>query len=357
MKSICYVGFDIHKKVIAYCVKEADGTVIEEGVLAARRQVLREWARRLGRPWIGAMEATLFTGWIYDTFLPHAQALKVAHPKMLKAITASKKKNDRVDARKIADALRADLLPECHMASARIRELRRLLRYRNLVVRQAVTMKNKMAGLLMEVGAEYNKKRLHGKRYFAEFLESVEEVPESVVGLLRMSRASVEMFDGAQRQLLDALAGDKALGERVALLRSIPGVGEVTALTWALEVGDVTRFASRNRLISYCGLCSAQRESAGKTIRGPLSKERNKHLQRVLIEAAKLAPRWNPALAALREREVARGDKNRATLAVARRLACFLLAVDRRGTAFEQGDEPALAEGRGTGRTRAVTAA
>ena len=226
---------------------------------------------------------------------------------MLKAITASKKKNDRVDARKIADALRADLLPECHMASARIRELRRLLRYRNLVVRQAVTMKNKMAGLLMEVGAEYNKKRLHGKRYFAEFLESVEEVPESVVGLLRMSRASVEMFDGAQRQLLDALAGDKALGERVALLRSIPGVGEVTAL----EVGDVTRFASRNRLISYCGLCSAQRESAGKTIRGPLSKERNKHLQRVLIEAAKLAPRWNPALAALREREVARGDARR----------------------------------------------
>ena len=70
-----------------------------------------EWAVSLEHPWNGAMEATLFTGWIYDFLKPYARELKVAHPAMLKAISASKKKNDRDDAERIADLLRCDLLP------------------------------------------------------------------------------------------------------------------------------------------------------------------------------------------------------------------------------------------------------
>ena len=61
------------------------------------------------------MEATIFTGWVYDFLKPYAVDLKVAHPEMLKAITTAKKKNDRADAEKIADLLRVNLLPECHM--------------------------------------------------------------------------------------------------------------------------------------------------------------------------------------------------------------------------------------------------
>ncbi len=72
------------------------------------------------------------------------------------------------------------------MASEEMRELRRILRYRNLVVRTAVKMKNKMSGLLMEVGASYNKKRLHGEKYFNELLEKVEDVPPSVIDLLKL---------------------------------------------------------------------------------------------------------------------------------------------------------------------------
>jgi transposase len=106
-------------------------------------------------------------------------------------------------------------------------------------------------------------------------------------------------------------------------------VGPVTALTWALEIAEPQRFSSVGRAVSYCGLCAAQRESAGKTQRMPLSKQRNKHLQHVLIEAAKLAPRYNPELKAVYERELQRGSPNRATLAVARKLVAYLLAVDR----------------------------
>ncbi len=72
------------------------------------------------------------------------------------------------------------------------------------------------------------------------------------------------------------------------------------------------------------------KSSAGKQQRGPISKQRNRWLQTTLIEAAKLAPRWNPQLAALHARELERGHRNRATLAVARKLVAYLLAVDKR---------------------------
>ena len=121
----------------------------------------------------------------------------------------------------------------------------------------------------------------------------------------------------------------------MARLTAIRGVGEVLALTWALEIGDPHRFGTIGQAISYCGLCSVQDNSAGKDRRGPISKKRNKHLQNMLIEAAKLAPRWNPQLAAVHQRQLQRGNRNRATLAVARKLVGYLLATDESGKPFE----------------------
>lgn len=334
MTTLYYIGLDIHKKVIAYCIKGIDGRLIGEGKIEATRRALDEWANALPGPWLGAMEATIFTGWIYDYLTPHAVELKVAHPEMLKAITAAKKKNDRADAEKIVDLLRVNLLPECHMLPEDIRELRRILRYRSHVVRTAVKMQNKMSGLLMEVGAGYNKKRLRGKRYFNTLLETVDEIPQSVKELLKLSRAGFEMFHAIQKRLIKALRSNSLIHDRVRRLMTIRGIGEVTALTWVLEIGDPVRFNSIRQAISYCGLCSAQRESAGKEQRGPISKKRNKHLQTTLIEAAKIAPHWNPQLAAVHDRELKKGNRNRATLAVARRLVAYMMAVDKSGKDF-----------------------
>lgn len=336
MESIYYVGLDVHKKTIAYCIKNISGKTMRQGAVNAERKALLQWLAELPGPWMGALEATLFTGWIYDFLKPHAVELKVAHPEMLKAITAAKKKNDRADAEKLADLLRVNLLPECTMMPEELRELRRILRYRNLVVRSAVQMKNKMAGLMMEVGATYDKKRLYGRKYFNQLMERVEDVPDSVKELLQLSRSNLELFTAIQKKLIKALRDNPLIRNRVQCLMSIAGVGEIVALTWVLEIGDPARFSSSREAISYCGLCSAQRESAGKEQRGPLSKKRNKHLQTMLIEAAKLAPKWNRHLAALHEKELAKGNRNRATLAVARKLVEYMLAVDRRGTPFEE---------------------
>ncbi len=339
MTTLYYIGLDIHKKVIAYCIKAIDGRLVGAGTIAATRKALDEWMKGLPGPWIGAMEATIFTGWIYDYLTPNAVELKVAHPAMLKAITAAKKKNDSSDAERMADLLRVNLLPECFMLSEEIRELRRVLRYRHHVVHTSVKMQNKMAGLLMEVGAEYSKKRLRGKKYFKNLLESADEIPPSVKELLQMSRAGYEMFQTAQKRIVKALQTNDLIHERVQRLMTIQGVGEITALTWVLEIGDPSRFNSIRKAVSYCGLCSAQRESAGKEQRGPISKKRNKHLQTILIEAAKIAPHWNPKLAALREKELKKGNKNRATLAVARKLVAYMMAVDKNGVGFVAQEE------------------
>ena len=220
-----YIGLDIHKKTISYCIKEQDGTVCGEGTIPATREKLDRWMDTLAQPWTAAMEATMFTGWVYDHLLPRAAAVKVGHPLMLRAIAAAKKKNDRLDAAKLADCLRCDILPEAYMASSEIRERRRTLRYRNLLVRQTVQCKNKIAQMLMEAGVSYNKEKLHQRGYFHELLATSPDINESLRPLLRLSRENIVRLRRTDAALLRSLKRDPLLNERVKRLMSIPAVG------------------------------------------------------------------------------------------------------------------------------------
>ena len=109
--------------------------------------------------------------------------------------------------------------------------------------------------------------------------------------LLKLSRATIVRLQKTDYALVSSLERDPLLADRIRRLRTVPGVEPITALTWALEMGDVSRFPSIRKAISYCGLCGAEKSSADKVMRTPLSKQRNKHIQHVLVEAAKLAPR------------------------------------------------------------------
>src|SRR6266700_495066 len=198
MEPMYYIGLDVHKRKISYCVKDSSGKVFAEGLLPATRLDLDLWMKTLPQPWSAAMEATMFTGWIYDHLKPHAAVLKVAHPLMLRAIAAAKKKNDRIDAGKICDCLRCDFLPECYMASTAIREL----------------------------------------------LARNPDIDEGLGSLLRLCRETVVRLQKTESALVRSLERDPLLLDRVERLMTIPAVGPITALTWALEVGDVQRFSS-----------------------------------------------------------------------------------------------------------------
>jgi transposase len=334
-----YIGLDVHKKTISYCVKDAAGKIHQEGKIGSTRRELDAWIKTLPLPRMMAMEATISTGWIYDHLLPHAEKVKVAHPLMLRAIAAAKRKNDKIDASKIADCLRCDFLPECYMTSTEIRDRRRTLRYRGLLVKQMVQMKNRISGLLMETGVSYNKQRLHKVGYFADLMSSNEEIDDSIRPLLKLSRETIARSQKLDYALVSSLERDPLLAERLERLRTVPGVGPITALTWVLEIGDVARFQSIKQAISYCGLCGAEKSSADKVMRTPISKQRNKHIQQVLVEAAKLAPRQSHELAMIYEKEKQRGNRNRATLAVARKMVAWMVAVERRKQDFVPAEE------------------
>ena len=220
------------------------------------------------------------------------------------------------------------------MAPSAIRERRRTLRYRNLLVRQMAQMKIKISTLLMEAGVSYNKQRLHKAGYFRELLATNPDIDAGLRSLLRQCRQLVVRLGKTESALTRSLQQDRLLTERVERLMSIPGIGPIGALTWALEVGEVQRFSSIKKAISYCGLCGAEKSSGNTVQRTPLSKQRNKHLQTTPIEAAKMAPRYSPTMALLYDREKQKGNANRATPAVARKLVAYLMAVDRGQTHF-----------------------
>ncbi len=292
-----YVGLDVHRKTISYCVKTSDGRIVRESSIPSNRDALSKWAQSLDQPWCGGLEATICSHWIYQHLKPYAQELKMAAPVRLKAIAAGKRKSDCLDARMLADLLRRNLFPECYVMPPDYADLRRQLRYRALLVRTQVQFKNKTAGLLIENGVEYETNRLHQKKYFAKLLETSPPMPEQLKRLLGFNRMEIETLRRIDRSIISSLQCDPLLADRVARLRTIDGVGAIAALTWALETGEPSRFPNANHALSYCGLCSPQRESAGVAKRSPLSKQRNRFLQTTLVEAAHLAPRFNEACA------------------------------------------------------------
>src|SRR6516165_7364215 len=129
-----------------------------------------------------------------------------------------------------------------------------------------------------EAGISYNKSKLHKAGYFRELLASNPDINESLRSLLRQCREMVVRLSKMETALIHSLQQDPLLAERVERLMSIPAIGPITALTWALEIGEVQRISSIKKAISYCGLCGAEKSSGDTVRRTPLSKQRNKHL-------------------------------------------------------------------------------
>jgi transposase len=165
-------------------------------------------------------------------------------------------------------------------------------------------------------------------------METNQDIGRALRPLLTICRETIVRIGKTESALIRSLRRDPLLQARVERLMTIPAVGPITALTWVLEVDDVARFHSVKQAVSYCGLCGAERSSAETIKRMPISKQRNKHLQSVLIEAAKLGPRLSPDLALIYDTEKQKGHANRASIAVARKLVAYLLAVDRSGREF-----------------------
>jgi transposase len=270
-----------------------------------------------------------------------ASVMRLGLAASMKEVFPGKHKSDRNDARRFADMCRNQLVRTVYVMSPALRALRQQLRVRRLLQRQIVQLKNRMAALLMEAGIVFAARKLHTERYYKQLLANP-TTPKGVRSRLRMLHSVQGTLHQMQKAIFRNLESAPELKERLQRLRTIPGVGRMMALTWALEVGDVKRLPSYSKAISYCGLISAQNESAGKSRSGPLSKVRNPELQTVLIEVAQVAPRLYWRYRELHDKIAKTRHHNAATIRVARQLVRYLLAVDRSGQPFQKAEPPVV---------------
>ena len=124
-----------------------------------------------------------------------------------------------------------------------------MLRYRTLLVRQMVQLKTRLASLLMETGVSYDRQQLHRLGFVSELLAN-EDAIKSIRPLLRVSQDSILRLRHIESALIRPLERDPLLAERVRRLQTVPCVGRITALTWALEMGDISRFRSIRQAIT-----------------------------------------------------------------------------------------------------------
>ena len=321
-----FIGLDVHKDFCEVAISDG-GKAHSAGRVKTTRAELELFAQSLGQDDKVALEATGNSLAIARLLEPHVGGVVIANSRRLRAIYEAKVKNDRVDARTLAELLAADLLPRVWMPDERTRLLRRLTSRRAQLVRHASRLKSHIhATLQRNLTTEVPATDLFGKcgRAWLDSLELPLDERQTVESDLRRLDFSLK-----ERELLDCEIATIALDSaEIRRLMTIPGVDVVTAATMMAVIGDIARFPSARHLVGYVGLDARVRQSGAAAPRtGRISKEGAREARRVLVEAAWAAQRAPGPLRAFGQRIAARRGKQVAAVAVARKLSvlCFHL--------------------------------
>jgi transposase len=341
-----YVGLDVHQKRSSICILDRDGKQVK------RLEVKGSWARvvdavaQVPGPFSVCYEASCGYGYLYEKLAPLARHVAVAHPGQLRLIYRSKKKNDRVDAAKLAKLLYLDLVPQVHVPRADVRAWRALITYRHKLMSKRVAVKNQIRALLRGLGiVAPSGKRLwsnKGLKWLKE--QSLSESAPSESDALRrdMSIEELQEINTKIRRVEKELNRRADAHPGVTLLKTIPGVGVRTAEAVVAHLDDVSRFSRNKQVGSYFGLIPCQDQSAGKDRLGHITKDGPPAVRKLLCEAAWQGIRRSPALKSFFER-VTRGEADRrkiALVATAHHLARVMAAMLRTGEVWREHVRP-----------------
>jgi transposase len=277
-----YVGLDVHSKQSSLCILNSGGGMVNQIQLNGPRATVVDQLRQLKEPFSICYEASCGYGHLYEQLRPLAAHVSVAHPGKLRLIYGSKRKNDRVDAQKLAKLLLLDLVPPVHVPNIDVRGWRSLILLRQRVLQQVVRAKNQIRGVLREhdiSGAKW----LWSKKQLA-WLESLELHP---IAKLRLELAIEEFksLNAKMKRIERELQRYADAHPAVALLMTIPGVGIRTAETFVAWVDDITRFRNNRRLGSYFGLVPCQDASADRNRLGHITRDGPPVMRKLLCEA------------------------------------------------------------------------
>jgi transposase len=330
-----YAGCDLHKQTISVCVMNPARQIVKrQRLLCANEEAIRRFFEELGA-FEAVVEATASYEWFVRLIEPTARRIVLAHPKKLRVIAESTRKSDQLDAQVLAEFLALDMIPASYRPTPRQREHRQLVRQRDRIQRRLTSVKNRIRRML----ANYNADR--PRLFNAEGLAFLRQSHLSAADRFSMNQF-LEEYDFGKRQLkaaeqqIEAFAASGSIREREQrdLLRTIPGVGFVTAEVILAELADITRFRSQGQVVAYAGLAPGQRESAGRSQELHLEKTGSKLLRSTMVEAAWRLVRHSPRWKGIYEKLKSRVKAKKAIVAVARRQLTLVTAILQTGRPY-----------------------
>jgi transposase len=315
-----YVGLDWAYRTARWCALAPGGELAGEGRIAADRDGLARLVLELGDDVQACLEMMSGALWVRDELVDCGWRVEVADARKVKTVAPLAAKTDRVDARLLAELCRRELVPALWLPSLDERALRERLRRRMHLVRLRTSAKGRIFGLQTQWGVRVSLARLRQ----ADGLTLLER--GGVPALWRRSvsecLALIDFLDARLEPLEAELRPLAHADPRAVLLDTVPGVAELLALTIAVEIGDISRFASPEKLVSYGRLAPRVHQSGQARPRsGPLSKSGSRLLGWAAVEAAQQAWResnpWHELYVDVSGRS---GNHNSAKAAVARKI-------------------------------------
>ena len=330
-----YVGLDVHSRQSSLCILNSAGGTVNQIQLKGPRATVVSHLRMLKEPFAICYEASCGYGQLYEKLRPLAHHVAVAHPGKLRLIYGSKRKNDKVDAQKLAKLLLLDMVPPVHVPNVDVRGWRALIVLRQRVLQQVVRAKNQIRGVLRENDVAGAPKWLWSKKKLA-WLQTLELDP---VSKLRLELA-VEEFRSLDQKIKRLEAELQKYADRtpaVKLLMTIPGVGIRTAETFVAWVDDIARFRNNRRLGAYFGLVPCQDASADKNHLGHITRDGPPVMRKLLCEATWTAITKCPRFKRFFEQVMAGKPERKklALVATMHRMTRVMGALLRSGEAYD----------------------
>jgi transposase len=265
-------------------------------------------------------------GWVYDLICALGIEVQVAYPSHEGWRWRNvRRKNDRLDAKKLARYSANEELPLVHMPSPQVRQWRAFIRYRKNLANRRTAIKNNIHALVERAGLTWPGRSSEWTRQLLSDLEQLSL--ETKYGEFWCSELSLELQAyAALTELIkhaEAKLGEYAKSnECVRRLQSIPGIGPRASEAIVAVLDDPHRFRSGKQVGSYIGLTPLERQSGSMNHQGRISRQGNRLLRSLLVEASWVGIRVNPWLRGVYQRAL-RGSPSRkkiAIVAVARRL-------------------------------------
>jgi transposase len=329
-----WIGCDVHKDYL-FCVHlDADGGVLAEETVTAEYSAVKTWVETLdpGTTTI-ALESCYAWEYVYDLADARGIRVLVADPALLQpAVKQRANKNDRDDAKNLANLARLDLLPLVHPVERRYRELRALTRHRIFLTQTKTAIKNHVTFLLDRAGVRIGVTDIFGKKG----RKAIDQVVLPFESQLALS-SSLKQLDAMATEV-DAL--DRELARRVPdfpevkLLMTIPGVGYWMGLVIAAEAAGMSRFANAKKFQSYTGLVPSRHQSGRTDTSGSITRRGSAELRWALVVVTQnLKAQPGPIRDFFLRLEPKKGA-NRAKVACASKLAEFIWCMLTRGQTY-----------------------